>query len=340
MLRCMTTFIDLFAGLGGFRLGLAEQKYDCVFGADINKHAAKIYEQNFGDEILNDISKLDPKEVPGFDVLAGGFPCQPFSKAGATLGFDDTRGTLFFDVMRLIKHHQPRVVFLENVKNLASHDSGNTMKVIQDSLEAEGYSFSWKVLNAADFGVPQSRERVIIVAVKGGPVFDFSLVKTVDRIQLSSVLESSESEFEWLQASEYTLLDEGFVKTTPATGLRFAGYLNKNLRAGVNPEAVMHSRSHRQQNRIYSDEGTYCTLSSSEKSGRYYILTTKSDGSRGVRKLTIRECYRMFGYPNSYTLVGSSSEQYERIGNSICVPMVSAIAEQIQEQVFSKTKTL
>lgn len=326
-------FVDLFAGLGGFRLGLENQGYDCVFGADVNKHAAKIYKHNFQENILNDITKLQAQDVPKFDILAAGFPCQPFSKAGSTLGFEDTRGTLFFDVMRLVKHHQPAVVFLENVKNLAQHDKGNTLKVIEKSLRDEGYSFSYAVLNAADFGVPQSRERVIIVAVKGDVLFDFTQIKTVDRVSLKDHLET-DMEHIWLDDNEFTLLDESVVKTKVNTGLRFAGYLNKVFRNGVKPGAEMYSRTHRQQNRIYSDEGTYCTLSSSEKAGRYYVLTEKPDGTRGVRKLTIRECYRIFGYPDTYKLIGSPSELYERIGNSICVPMVQAVANQIHAQVF------
>lgn len=331
------TFIDLFAGLGGFRIGMTRNSFVPVFGSDFNKHAAATYKLNFGETIFSDITQIEVDDIPSFDVMCGGFPCQPFSRAGKLGGFQDTRGTLFFDLCKIINEKQPKVVFLENVKNLTTHDKGNTFTVIQDSLKSLGYSVSYEILNAVDFGVPQSRERIIIVAVKGDTPFDFSKVKKVkDRPALSSFLDKKEdSEFEWLDPSEYTLIDPAIVKTQIKTGLRFVGYRNKNMRiAGIRANSEHLSRTHKQPNRIYSDAGTHPTLSAQEKSGRYFIETTKKDGTRAVRKLTLDECYRIFGYPDTYKHTGALGEQYARIGNSICVPMVQAISKQIRKQCF------
>ena len=329
-------FIDLFAGLGGFRIGLERNGFTCVYGSDFNRNAAAVYEENFGEDIYSDITQLSVAEVPDFDVLCGGFPCQPFSSAGKRQGFNDTRGTVFFDVCRIINAKQPRVVFLENVKNLTSHDKGQTFTVIRESLEKMGYSVSHRVVNAVDFGVPQSRERILIVAVRNGPLFDFDKVRMVPRTPLKDFLDKeSPDDSVWLSEDEYVLLDESQIKTQPKSGLRFVGYRKGNMRTnGVKDNTTHLSRSHKQMNRIYSAEGSHPTLSSTESSGRYFILTYKPDGSQGVRKLSMDECYRIFGYPETYKRVGSITDQYNRIGNSICVPMVQAVGAAIRDQVF------
>lgn len=329
------TFIDLFAGIGGFRLGLEANGFKCVYSSDNNLHAAKMYEENFGENSFGDVTQINPKELKGFDIMCGGFPCQPFSSAGLKQGFADTRGTLFFDMIRILKEKKPRVVFLENVKNLTTHDKGNTFKVIVANLEKLGYTVSTRVLNAKDFGVAQNRERIIIVGSLDGKKFDFDKVETKKTIKIKDVLDKKpDSEFEWLKPSEYTLLKAADQKTQ-ASGLIFAGYRNKNMRvSGVRPDTEHLSRSHKQCNRIYSAEGTHPTLSSQETAGRYYILTKKKDGSQGVRKLTIDECYRLFGFPKGFKRIGALTQQYSRIGNSICVTMVQAIAKEIRKQLF------
>jgi DNA (cytosine-5)-methyltransferase 1 len=330
------TFIDLFAGLGGFRLGLEANGLKCVYGSDVNKHAAQTYEANFGENILSDITEIKPKSLPDFDILCGGFPCQPFSSAGLKLGFNDTRGTLFFDIVRILKTKKPKVIFLENVKNLTVHDEGNTFKVIIATLEKLGYKVSYKVLNAYDFGVPQNRERIVIVGTLGDTAFDFDKVKFKKRPILASFLDKGKraSDYKWLDPSEYTLIPQSEVKKQ-ISGLIFVGYRNKNIRTvGVNPNTTNLSRVHKQPNRIYSDQGSHPTLSSQETNGRYFILTTKQDGSQGVRKLSITEAYRIFGFPKKYKLVGKLGEQYARIGNSICVPMIEAVGKEIVSQLL------
>lgn len=334
------TFVDLFAGLGGFRLGLEANGFSCVFGSDFSKHAADMYKLNFGEDIFSDVTKLRVEELPDFDVLCGGFPCQPFSSAGRKLGFDDTRGTLFFDVARIIDARKPRVVLLENVKNLLQHDKGNTFKVIESVLTGLGYRVTFKVLNALDFGVPQYRERIVIVAslIETGEVFDFSKVGTVPRVVLKGFLDNEEAEgvgFEWLKRNEYTLIPEERVRVQSNSGLRFVGYRNKALRVnGVREGTSYLSRAHKQPNRIYSELGSHPTLSSQERSGRYFVQVERLDGSLGVRKLTLGECYRLFGFPDSFQRCGAVGEQYARVGNSICVPMVQAVGAEIRRQFF------
>jgi len=315
---------------------MERNNFSCVFGADFNKHAAQTYQANFGEDILADITKIDINTMPDFDVMCGGFPCQPFSRAGHKKGFEDTRGTVFFDLCKMIAAKNPTVVFLENVKNLTTHDSGNTFAVIIKSLEDLGYKVSTKVLNAADFGTPQSRERIIIVANNKGIDFDFAKITTVGRKPLKDFLDKKPADqFEWLDENDFVLLDEGVRKVSSKTGLQFVGYRKGNVRiAGVVAGNLHHSRTHKQPNRIYSSEGSHPTLSAGEKSGRYFILTERTKGVSGVRKLTIEECYRIFGYPEDYTRVGALGEQYARIGNSICVPMVEAVAKEIRKQLF------
>lgn len=149
-------FIDLFAGIGGIRLGFEKNGYKCIYSNEINDHACEMYEANFGVNPKGDITKLDPKTLPDFDVLVGGFPCQSFSICGKQKGFDDARGTLFFDICRILDEKKPMAFMLENVFNLVTHDKGNTFKVMQKSLNDLGYTISYKVLNARDFGVPQN----------------------------------------------------------------------------------------------------------------------------------------------------------------------------------------
>ena len=168
-------FIDLFSGIGGFRLGLESIGAKCVFSAEVDEHAVNMYKANFGDNAYCDITKVNPKDIPDFDILCAGFPCQSFSVCGKQKGFyDNIRGTLFFDIYRILKEKKPKAFILENVKNLKTHDKGNTLFVMLKSLNEIGYAVSYKVLNAKDFGVPQNRERIIIIGNIEGKLFDFN----------------------------------------------------------------------------------------------------------------------------------------------------------------------
>lgn len=324
-------FIDLFAGIGGIRSGFEQAGMQCVYTSEKDEHAQKIYTLNYGDAPDGDITAVDPASIPEHDIILAGFPCQPFSISGQKLGFDDARGTLFFNILRIAEEKKPKVLLLENVKNLMHHDNGNTFKVIVAALVDLGYNVSHRILNARDFGVPQTRERMIIVASKD-KTFDFDQVKTCKPVQLKDFLDPAGTDFEWLDPSTYTLLDDAKVKTQ-VSGLRFAGYRNNGTRrtAGIRPNTEHLSRAHRQQNRIYCAEGVHPTISSQEASGRFWILVNGR-----VRKMTLQECYRIFGFPEDFKLTGTTAECYRRIGNSVCVPMMKALADEINRQILAK----
>lgn len=323
------TFIDLFAGVGGIRLGFQDAGGECVFSSEWNEEAAKTYQINFGEYPHGDITKIPIKAIPDFDVLLAGFPCQPFSISGKMKGFADTRGTLFFDVCRIIEAKKPKVVFLENVKHLVHHDKGKTLDVILHKLSEFGYKVSWKVLNGSDFGVPQNRERIIIVG-SFSTGFDFSRIETLPKSVLADFLDET-GDFEFLKPQEYTLIEHPHRQSD--SGLIFAGYRNKSIRkVGVRPNTLHLSRVHKQPNRIYSVNGIHPTLPSQESSGRYFILTRENV----VRKLTINECWRIMGFPSQFVRPSTIGEQYRQLGNSVCVPMIRAVAKEIFHQLLEK----
>lgn len=322
------TFIDLFAGIGGFRIPLQELGGKCVFSSEFNYHAQRTYEYNFGEVPFGDITKLNLDIVPKHDILCAGFPCQPFSISGKMKGFEDTRGTLIYHVFELIEKRQPKVVFLENVKHLVYHDNKRTLSTIVQHLEELGYVVSKKVLNASDFGLPQNRERIIIIGHKETK-FDFTKIKKKPKPALKDFLDK-ENEFEYLN-EPYTILEEQKMQDS---GLVFAGYRNKTIRkAGVRPGTEHLSRVHKQPNRIYSTEGVHPALPSQESSGRFWIW---HEGE--VRKLTIQECYRIMGFPNKFKLINNKAELYKQIGNSVAIPMIKAVGEQIKKQLLKIEK--
>lgn len=325
-------FIDLFAGIGGFRIAFEKTGYECVFGAENNEHACQMYEANFGENPYCDITTLDEKKIPEFDLLCAGFPCQAFSISGKQRGFyDDTRGTLFFDICRILKNRKPTAFILENVQNLVTHDNGNTLRIMLDSLHQLDYTVNFEVLNAREFNSPQNRERIMIVGNKKGIYFDFSKVEKKNPQPMRCYLETN-GEFEYLNNSEFTIIDKSYQKKQPKSGLLFVGYRNKKIRTiGVRPNTEHLSRVHKQPNRIYSSEGSHPTIASQETSGRYWIYHNGI-----VRKTTLDECYKFMGYPLNFKKVGLRSKQYERIGNSVCVPMIEAVAIQIDKQIFKK----
>lgn len=319
-------FIDLFAGIGGMRQAAEANGGTCVFSSEINREAAATYEANFGERPYGDITEVAENDVPDHDVIFGGFPCQPFSICGFKRGFEDTRGTLFFDILRIAKAKRPSCLVLENVKHFANHDKGNTLRVVVAALEEIGYSVSVEVINAVDFGLPQNRDRTIIVASING-TFDFAKLVRSERVTVASVLEA-EGPFEYVDPAEYTLLGDDVVKVQKQSGLRFVGYRNRNLRkVGVREGTEHLSRVHKQPNRIYCATATHPTLAAGESSGRYWIFI---DGV--VRKLTQRECYRLQGFPDSFKISPSATAAYRQIGNSVPVPMIAEVVRAARKQ--------
>lgn len=320
------TFIDLFAGIGGFRIPLQELGGKCVFSSEYNYHAQRAYELNFGEVPFGDITKINLDIVPNHDVLCAGFPCQPFSISGKMKGFEDTRGTLIYHIFEIIRKREPSVVLLENVKHLVYHDKNRTLSTIIKHLEELGYIVSKKVLNASDFGLPQNRERIIIIGHKNKE-FDFGKIEKQPKQALKNFLDKK-NDFEYLN-EPYTILEEQKVQDS---GLIFAGYRNKKIRkAGVRDGTEHLSRVHKQPNRIYSTEGVHPALPSQESSGRFWIFHNQA-----VRKLTIQECYRIMGFPDNFKLIYNKSELYKQIGNSVAIPMIKAVMQQVKLQLLEK----
>ncbi|WP_185542722.1 DNA cytosine methyltransferase [Listeria booriae] len=330
MINKPVKFIDLFAGIGGFRMALERIGFQCVYSSEIDKDCKQTYFENYGDFPDGDITLVNESSIPDHDILCAGFPCQPFSISGKQKGFEDVRGTLFFDICRIVEAKSPQVIFLENVKHLVHHDGGHTFKTIINKLEELGYILSYKVLNASYFGVPQNRERIIIIGTKKNR-FDFDKInKSIPRPVINDILDTT-GDFEFLSPEEYTLLKE--MKTQKISGLIFAGHRNKKIRkAGVRPGTEHLSRVHKQPNRIYSAKGIHPTIPSQETSGRFFVLLD----NMSVRKLTINECYKLMGYPPHFKRTSSLGKQYKQIGNSVCVPMIEEIARQIKKQIFDE----
>lgn len=319
------TFIDLFAGIGGFRIPLQIIGGKCVFSSEIDVNCQEIYLTNFGELPFGDIKFISESDIPSHDILCAGFPCQPFSISGKLKGFEDTRGTLIYDIFRIIKNKKPKVVLLENVKHLKYHNKGETLNVILTHLKELGYFTSWKILNASNFGVPQNRDRIIIIASKLKK-FEFSKITFESNVILKDFLDKN-SKFEYLN-EPYTLIDN---PVKQQSGLIFVGYRNKKIRkTGVRPGTTHLSRVHKQPNRIYSINGIHPALPSQETSGRFWVLLN----NKKVRKLTLNECYKIMGFTEKFIKSKNLSNAYSQIGNSVCVPMIKNIGIEIYNQLF------
>jgi DNA (cytosine-5)-methyltransferase 1 len=312
------TFIDLFAGIGGFRIALERNGAECVFSSEWDKEAQKTYSENFGEIPKGDITKIKESEVPKHDILCAGFPCQAFSISGKQKGFKDTRGTLFFDIARIAKYHQPKVLFLENVKNLAKHYNGNTLRIILKTLEEIGYDPYYKILIASDYGVPQARERIYIIAFRRdlGVRYFYFPKETYKEIYVKDILEDEEKTKEFVLKREdiqFWTRDE-----TPRLKPIQIGQINKGG----------------QGERIYSINGHAITLSAygggaAGKTGAYFV-------NGKVRKLSPRECARVQGFPEEFKIHPNRFEAYKQFGNSVSVPIIDLICQQILKVLKSE----
>jgi len=314
------TFIDLFAGIGGFRIALQNLGGKCVFSSEIDKYAQQTYLTNFGELPFGDITLDETKgHIPkNFDILCGGFPCQAFSIAGRREGFDDTRGTLFFEIAEIVKKHRPKVVFLENVKNLISHDKGKTLSVILNMLGNElNYQVSYQVLNASHFGLPQNRERIYIIGFRKDIQQKFHFPSRINsKISLNYFLEEK-PEIESISRPDTIIYKQIDVKTNLFNTQDFP---NKPIQIGrVNKGG--------QGERIYHPIGHAITLSAfgggvGAKTGLYFI-------NGKIRRLTPRECARVQGFPETFILNNSKNECYKQFGNTVAINVVEAIAKNI-----------
>lgn len=315
-------FIDLFCGIGGFRIAFENVGGTCVFSSDIDKYACETYFNNFKEYPLCDIKKVDEKEIPNFDILCAGFPCQPFSIGGLRKGFQDTRGTLFFDIERILRHKKPKSFILENVKGLVNHDEGNTLKTILNKLaksinginnsekfkDCLNYDVHYKVINSKDFGVPQNRERIYIIGFLNKVDFKFPISN--------------------LKKSLLEIIDTSVKKNS----------ISITLKNNID----IHLKSHKNYDEIKSLK--YLLAYEVRKSRSTFrfdnlspTLTAKmGTGGNNVpvlvnlqRKLTTDECLKIQGYPKNYKIKPNNSQSYKQIGNSVSVPVINAIANEM-----------
>ena len=312
------TFIDLFAGIGGMRIAFEKNSGECVFTSEWDRYCQKTYFDNFGVIPRGDITQIDASDIPEHDILVAGFPCQPFSIAGVSkkkslgreTGFlDKTQGTLFFDVVRIIEKKRPKAFLLENVKNLQSHDKGNTWKTILASLEELNYEVFFSVFDGQDY-TPQHRERIIIVGFDKkrygtGLEYQFSLKKPNNKPVIRDILEKKPDE-------KYTLSD----------------HLWNYLQA--------YAEKHRERGNGFGFGLVDLNGISRTLSARYY-----KDGSeilipqrgKNPRRLTPRECARLQGFDDDFNITVSDTQAYKQFGNSVVVPLITAVAEQLVEYI-------
>lgn len=299
--------IDLFSGIGGTRLGFHQtNSVNIVFSSEIDKFAVKTYKANFGETPFGDITKIDENDIPDHDILVGGFPCQAFSQAGKKLGFEDTRGTLFFEIARIIKKKRPKAFLLENVKNLKSHDKGRTFKVIETTLKKLNYDVQTILFKAKDFGVPQNRERIYIVGFAKDKVSnykDFSFpTPSCPKTSVGDILELNVDD-------KYTI-----------SNALWQGHQRRKTEHKEKGNGFGYS--------LFNENSPYTNTISA----RYYkdgseILIEQAE--KNPRKITPREAARLQGFPENYIIPVSDTQSYKQFGNSVAVPVIFAIAKEI-----------
>lgn len=303
------TFIDLFAGIGGLRIPFEEIGGKCIFSSEWDKHAQDMYEANFGERPLGDITKVHSENIPDHNILLGGFPCQPFSIIGDKKGFSDTRGTLFFEIERILRDKKPDAFLLENVKQLVSHDGGRTFKIIQEHLRNLGYQIYSKVLNTLDFGLPHKRERIFIVGFKKKIKFQFPYNIQTKFLTLDDILDDNEKVDKSLFASKEIQKSRlKKVKNLP----RFRSVWHENK--GGNVSALPYS----------------CALRAGASYN--YLLVD------GKRRLSSTEMLRLQGFPESFKIVVTYTQLRKQLGNSVSIPVIRAIAERMLEAMKANIK--
>ena len=310
----MYNAIDLFAGIGGIRIGFEQifkDNINFVFSSEIDTYAQQTYEANFHETPYGDITKIDERDIPKHDIVLAGFPCQAFSIAGKKLGFEDTRGTLFFEVARIIKYHKPKVVFLENVKGFVGHDKGKTFKIVKNTLESLGYKVFYKVLNARDFGVPQNRERIYIVCFLDHSI-EFEFPKSsIDGIKVGDILLPKVD-------NKYTISDK-----------LWAGHQRRKKEHQARGNGFGYC--------LFDENSSYTSTISARyyKDGSEILIAQKN---KNPRKLTPREAARLQGFDDSFIIPVSDVQSYKQFGNSVSVPVIKAIAKEIIKHLFLDIK--
>lgn len=299
------TFIDLFAGIGGIRQAFEDEQTKAVFSSEWDKFAAATYEANFGEKPFGDITQIKEEDIPKHDVLLAGFPCQPFSMIGKREGFSHaTQGTLFFDVLRIIKYHQPKMFLLENVQGLLTIQNGETFRIIKEALKEAGYHVFSDVLDAQNYGLPQVRKRVVIVGFREDlGITDYDLPQGSDEhVPVRTILEENPS------------------------GYKISEHLQKSYLFKKNdgkPQIIDET----------SDIQVKTLVASYHKIQRLTGTFVKG-GETGIRLLSELECKRLMGFPDDFKVPVSRTQMYRQFGNSVAVPMMKAVADSMKEQLF------
>ena len=303
-------FIDLFSGIGGIRQAFEDENYECVFSSEWDRFAAKTYEENFGEKPYGDITKIDENDIPDHDVLLAGFPCQPFSNIGKREGFaHETQGTLFFDVLRILKAKKPKMFLLENVKGLLNNDKGRTFDIIMKNLRELGYSVFYDVLDAQNFGVAQRRERVIIVGFHpniGIEKFELPQGEENFRVSVKEILEKNPKGYsisKHLQDNYLFKIDDGKPQII-------------NFESDIQVNTLVAS-----YHKIQRLTGTFV-----------------EDGETGLRLLSELECKRLMGFPEEFVFPVSRTQMYRQLGNSVVVPMVRSVAVEMKKALAEGQK--
>lgn len=324
------TGIDLFCGIGGFRLAMQENNVSCVFSSDNDKYAQQTYEANFDEIPTGDIKAVEAKDIPHFDILTAGFPCQPFSYAGEKQGFNDkVRGTLFFDVCRILRYHKPPMVFLENVKGLKSHDEGKTLQIILDTLKSLGYYPHWKILSSLDFGLPQKRERWYCVAFRSDVDFEFptpiggkptlrdiiNLDDNNPNLALSK-FELDRIDYHFRVAKPGDRVQHDNSKYAPNTKKGKYGIFSFQKPDGSLRFHVGDAAKTQIQEAFYSCLDTYASTIIANRTPKLWDIR---------RKLSVLESQRLQGFPDDFKFPVSDAQAYHQLGNSVSVPIIKMI---------------
>lgn len=317
-------FIDLFCGLGGFRIAFERQGAKCIFSSDIDKAAQETYAMNFGEVPAGDIKEVNAKDIPDFDIICAGFPCQPFSLAGKRMGFEDTRGTLFFEVLRIIKEKRPKAFFLENVAGLTNHDKGRTLQIIMDSLNDAGYYATYKLLNAKEYGVPQNRNRWYCVGVRKDLTsednfnnYDFYPQKRELLRTLNDIVDLK--------------LDDESYSSSEIAIRNIKKHINEKVNEKIKSNMIVLANNVRPSRVFFATEGISPCLTAKMGTGGNNVPIVVNT----MRKLTEKECLEIMGFPSDYKIKKNKSQSYKQAGNSVIVPILTEIAHNLTSFLVS-----
>lgn len=310
--------VSLFSGCGGMDLGFMKAGFNIVYANDFDKYAVKSYKHNIGDHIeLGDISKIEAEKIPKHSVLIGGFPCQPFSMMGSGKGLEDVRGTLFYDIARIMQYHKPKIAVLENVRALKTHDNGKTIKVIQKTFNKLGYKTELILLNSLDYGVPQIRNRIFIVCIRDDLNISIPVPSktNLNGKVLQDILETNvDTKYYLSKRILPTILSHGSGKY----------YSKSEIDLSIaRPLTATMAKMHR------ANQDNYVTAPSKQ---------AINVGKTEIRRLTPRECARLQGFPESYEIIVSDTQAYKQFGNAVTVNVAEAIAKEVYHQLTNTVK--